>query len=93
VAWVDGKPVIRFRKRSIEERRKSIQWQRGIPFHEMAVPGLSEEKYRLYREEVTRAYHALGMAPYWEREHRYMRVKEGGMYPAQDVAVQPESGE
>jgi hypothetical protein len=93
VKWVEGKPVISFRKESVAERKKTIQRLRGIPFNEMAVPGMPEEKYRLYKEQVTNEYHALGMTPYWERDGRSIRVKQGGVYPAQDVAVEPKRGE
>jgi hypothetical protein len=89
VKWVEGKPVISFRKESVAERKRTIQRLRGMPFNEMAVPGMPEEKYRLYKEEATHEYHALGMTPYWERDSRYIRVKSGGVSPAQDVAVEP----
>ncbi len=92
VKWIDGKPIISFRKKSIEERKKAVKSEGGIPFNEMAIPGLPEEKYRLYHEEVTRAFHALGMTPYWEQDHRYIQIKKGGVYPAQQMAVEPVKG-
>ena len=93
VAWINGKPIISFRKKSIEERKKAVKREGGIPFNEMAIPGLPEEKYRLYHEEVSRAYHVLGMIPYWEQDHRYIQIKKGGVYPAQEIAVDPVKGD
>ena len=90
VRWVEGKPVISFRKESLEKRKETVQRLGGIPFNEMAVPGMREEKYRLYREEVTNEYHALGMTPYWERNSRFIRVREGGVVPGGEVQVQPQ---
>jgi hypothetical protein len=89
VKWVEGKPVISFRKESVAARKKTIQRLRGIPFNEMAVPGMPAEKYRLYRQEATREYHALGMTPYWEMDRRYIPVKSGGAFPGGEVKVQP----
>jgi hypothetical protein len=93
VKWVDGKPIISFKKKSPEERKKAVKKEGKIPFHEMAIPGLPEEKYRLYQEEVTQAFHALGMTPYWEQDHRYIQIKKGGVYPAQEMAVDPVKGD
>lgn len=89
VKWTDGRPVILFRKKTVEERKESIQRLRGMPFHEMAIPEMTQDKYRLYLEEAARAYHALGMTPYWESGTRYLQIREGGVYPAGETAVEP----
>ena len=87
VQKVDGKFIIPFQKRSFEERKKSLHHYRMIPFSRMAeVP---DQKYHLYTEELSGAYEAIGETPYWEQNPRYLRYKEGGVYPAQEKAVKP----
>jgi len=33
------------------------------------------------------------MTPYWEQDHRYIQIKKGGVYPAQEIAVDPVKGD
>lgn len=89
VEWMDGKPVISFKKKTVEERKKSIHEHRSIPFYGMGKAGVPPEKYRLYTEEVTREYHALGKTPYWEQNPQYLEYKKGGVYPAGATAAEP----
>jgi hypothetical protein len=89
VQKIDGKFIISFKKRSMEERKESIREYRGVPFSEMAKAAVSPQEYRLYEEELKRAYKALGKTPYWEQNHLQLRYKKGGVYPAQEKAVKP----
>ena len=91
---IDGKYVIPFVKRSVEKRKKSLTEYRQIPFSRMAFPGMKAagvlpEKYRLYKEELEKEYKALGKTPYWEQNPFILRVKEGGVYPAKEKAIEP----
>ena len=90
----DAKYVIPFVKRSVANRKKSLTEYRQIPFSRMAFPGMEAagvvpEKYRLYTEELKKEYKALGKTPYWEQNPFILRVKEGGIYPAKEKAIEP----
>ena len=87
VEWVDGKLVISIRKISKEERKKAIKERRIIPFSGMGF--VSHGKFHLYTEAVSKEYHALGLTPSWEIDHTILRVKQGGVYPAGEMAVRP----
>lgn len=89
VEWVDGKPIIGFRKKSLEERKKSIKERLPVPFYEMGGEDLLPEKFRLYTEEIKREFQTIGMTPYWERDYRYLHYKEGGVFPSQELAIEP----
>jgi hypothetical protein len=91
---IDGQYVIPFVKRSVEKRKKSLTEYRQIPFSRMAFPGMAAagvlpEKYRLYTEELEKEYKALGKTPYWQQNPLILRVKEGGVYPATEKAIEP----
>lgn len=88
VEKIDGKFIISFRKRSMEERKKSIGHYRRVPFTRM-VREVPPQKYRLHEEELKREYEALGKTPYWEQNPFQLRYKKGGIYPAQEKAVKP----
>lgn len=82
VEWVDGKPIIAFRKKSIRQLLR-------IPFYGMGTAGVPPEKYRLYTAEVRREYKALGVTPPYEIDHRYLRYKKGGVFPSDAMAIKP----
>lgn len=91
---IDGKYVIPFVKRSVEKRKKSLTEYRQIPFSRMAFQGMEAagvvpEKYSLYTEELEKEYKALGKTPYWQQNPYIIRVKEGGVYPAKEKAIEP----
>ena len=89
---IDGKYVIPFFKRSEQKRKKALPEYRQIPFSGMGMANVSPEKYQLYTEELSREYKALGKTPYWEQNPLILRVKEGGVYPAQEKALEPRRG-
>ena len=41
-------------------------------------------------EELEKEYKALGKTPYWQRNPLILRVKEGGVYPAKEKAIEPQ---
>ncbi len=87
---IDGKYVIPFVKRSTEKRKKSLTEYHQIPFSGMGIAGVLPEKYCLYTEELEKEYKALGKTPYWQRNPLILRVKEGGVYPAKEKAIEPQ---
>jgi hypothetical protein len=88
----DGRFIIAFKQKTMAERKKAIEATRQVPFREMARPGMDVDTFRLYREEVTRAYHALNITPYWLQNHMMLQVRPGGVFPAADTAVKPARG-
>lgn len=89
VEWIDGKPIISFKKKSLEERKKSIPQHQKVPFYEMGEEGVSSKKYCLYKEEVRREYKALGMTSMYDNDRQYLYYKRGGIFPSAEKAVKP----
>ena len=88
VEWINGHLIISIRKKSIEERKKSIREYRQAPFYGMGY--VPSERFRLYTEELRREYKAVGRPPPWERNQLYLQYKPGGVYPAGEAAVKAE---
>jgi hypothetical protein len=87
VKKVDGKYIIPFKKRSMEERKIALREFMQVPFYKMGAAAVLPEKYRLYTEELSREYKALGKTPAWEQNPLLLKVKEGGVYPATEKAI------
>lgn len=89
VKKMDGKYIIPFKERSLEERKSALREFVRVPFYKMGRAGVLPEKYRFYTEELEREYKALGMTPAWEQNPLLLRSKKGGVYPAKEKAAEP----
>jgi hypothetical protein len=83
VKWVEGKPIIPFRKQTLAKRKRYLRSHPTLPFSGMEYCGIQSEKVRLFSGELEREYQATGMTPVPLNDQPYLRYKKGGVFPAE----------
>lgn len=87
VNWIDGKAIVLFRKKTLEERLRYFESHSAIPVFSMMRNGFPAEKVRLYVREREKEYKAAGMQ---ENDPPILLYKEGGMFPAAERRLKPD---
>jgi hypothetical protein len=90
VKWVDGKAIIHFRKKPLEERIMYLQSHSVVPLFQMMRDDIPSEKVRLYVREIEKEYEA---ADRMMNNQRSLQYKKGGTIPARENALNPNSSE
>jgi hypothetical protein len=93
VTLKDGKRFILYKKLTPAKRKEYVKHYMQVPYSKMAHATVPRDKYRLYSAELASDYQALGMTPPHERDHRYLRYKKGGVYPATNQPVSPRNSQ
>jgi hypothetical protein len=89
VNWIDGKVIVLFRKKPLEERIRYLKSQSGVPLFRMMRDDFPLEKVRLYVGEWEKEYKAAGMQ---ENYQPILLYKEGGVFQSGERALKPKSG-
>jgi hypothetical protein len=90
VKWVDGKAIIHFRKKPLEERIMYLQSQSVVPFFQMMCDDIPSEKFRLYAGELEKEYKAADMMM---NNQCLLQYKKGGTIPVRENSLKPNSAE
>ena len=93
VKWIEGKPVIPFKKKSLEKRKRYLRTHPRVPFKNMEYVNVSSQKIRQFIEELRREYRAVGMTPTQLNDQPYLRYKNGGVFPSEETSVKRKSSE
>ena len=88
VKWVDGKAIILFRKKPIEERIMYLQSHSMVPLFQMMHDDIPSEKVRLYVRELEKEYEAAEMMM---NNQRSLQYKKGRTLPAMEDSLKPKS--
>jgi hypothetical protein len=88
VKWVDGKAIIHFRKKPLEERIMYLQSHSMVPLFQMMHDDITSEKVRLYVRELEKEYEAADMVM---NNQRSLQYKKGRILPAMEDSLKPKS--
>jgi hypothetical protein len=88
VKWVDGKAIIHFRKKPLEERIMYLQSHSMVPLFQMMHDDITSEKVRLYVRELEKEYEAADMMM---NNQRSLQYKKGRILPAMEDSLKPKS--
>jgi hypothetical protein len=87
VQWEGNKAIIRWRKKTAEQRKRYLQTNPIAPVSLKGYPGMDFPEMPLFSKELNREYESLGLTPPSKGGSRMIKVVEGGVYPAGEVAV------
>jgi hypothetical protein len=93
VKWIEGKPIIPYKRKSLEKRKSYLRTHPRVPFKKMEYVIVSQEKTRQFIEELRREYKAVGMTPTQLNDQQYLRYKNGGVFPSEETSVKRKSSE
>ena len=92
MTWIDGKAVIRFRRKLPVTRKRLLKSGAAVPLFQMARDGVPPEKTRLYTEELEKEFGADRKVTGPDK----LYFKEGGIFSAGEAgekAAKPRSKE
>jgi hypothetical protein len=87
VKWIEDKPVIPFKKKSLEERKRYLRTHPRVPFMKMEYVIVSSQKTRQFTQALRREYEAVDMMPVHANDPQYLRYKNGGVFPSEERSV------
>jgi hypothetical protein len=90
VKCVDGKAIVHFRKKPLEERIRYLQSHSVVPLFQMMHGGISTEKVRLYVRELEKEYEEADMMM---NNQRSLQYKKGGIFPARENSLKRKAPE
>jgi len=93
VKWIEGRPIIPFKKKSLEERKRYLRTHPRVPFKKMEYVIVSSQKTWHFTEALRREYSAVGMTPAHANDKEYLRYKNGGVSPSEETSVKRKSSE
>jgi hypothetical protein len=88
VNWIDGKVIVLFRKKPLEERLRYLKSHSDVPLFRMMRDAFPVEKVRLYVRECEKEYKAAGIQ---ENYPPILLYKEGGVFPSGEKALKPKT--
>lgn len=85
MTWIDGKAVIRFRRKLPATRKRLLKSRAAVPLFQMTRDGVPPEKTRLYTEELEKEFGADRQVNGPDK----LYFEEGGIFPAGEKAAKP----